>query len=277
MTQDEAVQKLNITTDLLPQGAGNRPGARIAPTHITIHNTSNNAKGADAAMRNQYIKGADARARQVSWHFTVDDKRTFKHLPTNEKGWHAGKGNSVSIGIEVCENQGIDSEAVLDRAALLTALMMLAYRIPRDNIVPHQFWTGKDCPRVILRQPGKFDAFRDRAAGFLAQLKGGPAGGIAPMGMAPEMEIAGDSSEVFGDDTVGPELAALIDISEEPAMGFSPQGFALQGFAPQAPSGGDDQIALMERMIGRLTLENFALREALGSQGMAMGVEPEAD
>jgi hypothetical protein len=271
MTQDEAVQKLNITVDLLPQGASNRPGTKISPTHITIHNTSNNAKGADAAMHNQYIKGADARARQVSWHFTVDDKRTFKHLPTNEKGWHAGKGNPVSIGIEVCENQGIDKDAVLDRAALLTALMMLAYRIPRDNIQPHQFWTGKDCPRVILRQPGKFEAFRDRAAGFLAQLKGGPAGGVAPMGMAPE-EITGDSFEAFGDDTVGPELAALIDVGEEPSMGFAPQGFA-----PQGASGGEDQVALMERMIGRLTMENFALRQALESQGMAMGVEPEAD
>lgn len=262
MTQDEALQKLNMSEDLIPKGASNRPGTKISPTHITIHNTANNSAGADAAMHARYVKGPDARARQVSWHFTVDDKRTIKHLPTNEKGWHAGKGNSVSIGIEVCENQGIDREKVTDRAALLTALMMLAFRIPRENVVPHQFWTGKDCPRVLLRQPGKFDAFRDRAAGFLAQIKG-----AAPAHLESSLEMAGDPVEFFGDDTVSPELAAVVDREESPEMAF----------APQAPSGGEDQIAQMERLIGRLTLENHVLRQALESHGMAAGVEPEAD
>jgi hypothetical protein len=260
MTQDEAIQQLNITVDLLPQGASNRPGTKITPTHITIHNTSNDTKGADAAMHNQYIKGADARAREVSWHFTVDDKRTFKHLPTNEKGWHAGKGNGVSIGIEVCENKGINKGAVIERAALLTALMMLAYRIPRENVVPHKSWTGKDCPRVLLREPGGFDAFRDRAAGFLAQLRGGPAGGMAPEGF--DAMAAG-----FEEEAMSPELASIVDLEPAVAMGFGP-----------GPSGGgEDVVAQMERMIGRLALENYNLRQALeqGQASGAFGMEPE--
>ncbi|HYR08890.1 MAG TPA: N-acetylmuramoyl-L-alanine amidase, partial [Longimicrobium sp.] len=256
-----AIQQLNITVDLIPQGSSNRPGIKISPTHITIHNTSNDAKGADAAMHARYVKGADARARQVSWHFTVDDKRTFKHLPTNEKGWHAGKGNGVSIGIEVCENKGINKAAVIDRAALLTALMMLAYRIPRDNVVPHKFWTGKDCPRVLLREAGGFDSFRDRAAGFLAQLQGGPAGGVAPEGM----DVSAFPS--FEDTAVSPELAAFVDEAEAPAMAFGPAGY-------------EDPIAQMERMIGRLALENYQLKQALEQAqgaGPGMGVEPETD
>jgi|GEM_PF-1912079 len=267
MTQDEAIQKLNITVDLIPQGSSNRPGTKISPTHITIHNTSNNAKGADALMHARYVKGPDARSRKVSWHFTVDDTRVVKHLPTNEKGWHAGGGNSSSIGIEVCENKGIDQEAAIDRAALLTALMMLAYRIPRENIRSHQSWTNKDCPRVILRRPGGFEAFRDRAAGYLAELKGGAGGGSMAMGGGDEAETTADSSEVFGDDTVGPELATMVDTDVVPEMGF-----ALQA----AP--GDDALAQMERLIGRLTMENHALRQALAeAQGAGRGAEPEAD
>jgi N-acetylmuramoyl-L-alanine amidase len=268
MTQDEALQRLNITVDLIPSSASNRPGTKISPTHITIHNTSNTAKGANAAMHAQYVKGPDARAREVSWHFTVDDSRTFKHLPTNEKGWHAGNGNRVSIGIEVCEHKGINKAEAIDRAALLTALMMLAYRIPADNVVPHKFWTGKDCPRVILREPGKFQAFRERAADYLAELKAGAGGGVAPANAGLEGEAAGEPYEVFGDDTVSPALAAVIDVAEGP-------GVAMAGYEAV---GADDQIARMERLIGRLTLENDALRRALAElQGTASGVEPETD
>lgn len=39
MTQDEAYERLNIEIDLIPTGSSNRPGTRIQPTYITIHNT----------------------------------------------------------------------------------------------------------------------------------------------------------------------------------------------------------------------------------------------
>lgn len=265
MTQDEALQQLKITVDLLPQGANNRPGTKIKPTHITIHNTSNADKGADAAMHARYIKGAEARNRPASWHFTVDDKRTFKHLPTNEMAYHAKSGNGVSIGIEVCEHSGIDQEAAVERAALLTALMMLAYGIPRDNVVSHHSWTKKDCPRVILRRPGGFNAFRDLAMGYLGQLKGSVGGGMAPEAM----EL--DANDPFaGTEPVKltGELADIVDVDDEVSMGFAPEGMA----------GGGDPMADAERLIGRLTLENFALKQALESRGgPALGMEAEVE
>jgi hypothetical protein len=265
MTQDEAIQQLNITVDLLPQGANNRPGTKIKPTHITIHNTSNASKGADATMHAQYIKGAEARNRPASWHFTVDDKRTFKHLPTNEMAYHAKSGNGVSIGIEVCEHAGINQEAAVERAALLTALMMLAYGIPRDNVVSHHSWTRKDCPRVILRRKGGFNSFRDLAMGFLGQLKGGAAAGVAPEGM--EFD-ANDPFAGTEPGEVSAELAAIVDMDEAVPMGFGPQGAV----------GGDDRMAQVERLIGQLALENFTLKQALESQGgTAFGLEPEVE
>lgn len=274
MTHEEAIRKLNITVDLIPAGRSNRPGTRITPTHITIHNTANSDPGANAAMHAGYVKGPDARRRKVSWHFTVDDKRVFKHLPSNEKAFHAGSGNGRSVAIEVCENRGIDKAACIDRAALLTAVMMEAYNIPRERVVPHKSWTGKDCPRVLLREPGGFDAFRDRAARWLDELR--PAGGSRGMGMGGGMEDAmmdagADEASIHGGGMVPgfpPEMMELADL--EDAGGMEPD-------PAEDEAGGDDRIAELERMVGRLALENYNLRRALEeSAGVSGAAEPEA-
>lgn len=255
MTQEEAFEKLNISVDLIPAGSSNRPGTRLRPTFVTIHNTGNASAGADAAMHARYVKGADARARRVSWHFTVDDKRVFKHLPTNEVAWHAGPGNSRSIAIEVCENRGIDTAAVIDRAALLTALMMLAYGIGRDGVVTHQKWTGKDCPRVILRRKGGFEAFRDRAAAYLDELRPAP---------GPVLD-AGKSAAAPEETVESSDLPMLVDQDEDTAVDTS-------------PTSDGDRVALLERLVVRLTVENQVLREALdAAEGAARESEYEAD
>lgn len=258
MTQEEALERINVIVDLIPAGSSNRPsslpgGQKIQPTHITIHNTANAAKGADALMHAKYVKGPDARARKVSWHFTVDDKRCVKHLPTNEKGWHAGVGNSRSIGIEVCENKGIDEEAAVERASLLTAVLMLALNIPPERIVSHQDWTGKDCPHIILRRTGGFDAFRSQAADFLAEIEAPPAGvaplaAFAPGYIGPSLETSAGGLSVVAD-----------QVSLVPFMSFGPMG----GTVPvqYAPSG--DSVSELEQLVGRLTLENERLRRAL--------------
>ncbi len=274
MTHEEAIRKLNITVDLIPAGLSNRPGTRITPTHITIHNTANSDPGADAAMHARYVKGPDARRRKVSWHFTVDDKRVFKHLPSNEKAFHAGSGNGRSVAIEVCENKGIDKAACIDRAALLTAVMMEAYNIPRERVVPHKSWTGKDCPRVLLREPGGFDAFRDRAARWLEELR--PAGGARSLdrggmedAMRDESADDGDEASIHGGGMMPdfpPEMMELADL----APGTEPE-------PGEDDAGGDDRVAELERMVGRLALENYHLRRALEeSAGGFQTGEPEA-
>jgi hypothetical protein len=102
MNLDIAQLRLNIVQDYVPVGNSNRPGTRLSPSSITIHNTDNSSPGANAAAHARYMKGPDAQKRQVSWHFTVDDKFVYQSLPTNEIGWHSGthEGNSSSIGIE---------------------------------------------------------------------------------------------------------------------------------------------------------------------------------
>lgn len=253
MTQDEAYERLNVEEDLIPSGLSNRPGIPIQPSYITVHNTANAARGADARMHAIYLKGADARQRQVSWHFTVDDKRCIKHLPTKEKAWHAGPGNSKSIGIEICEHKGIDMDAAIDRASLLTAVLMFALDIPRERVVPHQFWTGKDCPHVVLRNQGGFDAFRDRADEYLEELQAVPVEEVAAASAMQDIAISAPVRSAFSA-LADQHVASTAKTSRAPdRLSF---GMALRGTEAE-------RMAQLERLVGRLTLENQQLREAL--------------
>jgi N-acetylmuramoyl-L-alanine amidase CwlA len=172
MQLDQAFRDLNIVQDFIPVTNSNRPGKRLAPTHITIHNTDNAGPRADAAAHARYVKGADAQARQVSWHYTVDDHVIYQSLPVNEVGWHSGPGNSNSIGIEICMHQGMNEAQAYDRAALLVAVLALQNNVTvPEAVVQHNFWTGKHCPRVLRDQPNGWRGFLAKVQAALAQLR----------------------------------------------------------------------------------------------------------
>ncbi len=136
-----------------------RPGYSMAPKYITVHNTANASKGANAEMHARYLLNG-AGGRTVGWHFTVDDKEIYQHLPVNESGWHAGDGNGAgnrqSIGIEICENSDGNFEKAVANAQDLIEKLMRDHNIPKSNVVPHKKWTGKNCPHLLL---GRWDSF----------------------------------------------------------------------------------------------------------------------
>ena len=142
-----------IIRRIIPRTSGNRPGYPMSPQYITIHNTANTNEGADAESHARYLENG-AGGRSVSWHFTVDDRSIYQHLPTSESGWHAGDGNGAgnrkSIGIEICENADGDFDKAVKNAIELVQFLMMRFNIPIDKIVPHQKWTGKNCPRKLL-------------------------------------------------------------------------------------------------------------------------------
>ena len=59
---------------------------------ITIHDTGNDVKNADALAHAKYVTNGENVV--VSWHFTVDEKSIYQHLPLSEKGKHAGDGSN---------------------------------------------------------------------------------------------------------------------------------------------------------------------------------------
>ncbi|MCG1014245.1 N-acetylmuramoyl-L-alanine amidase [Bacillus velezensis] len=154
---------VKITKDFIPVGHNNRPGYAMDPAYITVHNTANTAKGASAAMHARYEKNPET---PTSWHFTVDDKEIYQHLPLNESGWHAGDGNGTgnrkSIGIEICENSDGDFEKAVANAQWLIKKLMKEQGISLGNVVPHQHWSGKYCPRKLL---DRWDSFKAGISG----------------------------------------------------------------------------------------------------------------
>lgn len=154
---------VKITKDFIPVGHNNRPGYAMDPAYITVHNTANTAKGASAAMHARYEKNPET---PTSWHFTVDDKEIYQHLPLNESGWHAGDGNGTgnrkSIGIEICENSDGDFEKAVANAQWLIKKLMKEQGISLANVVPHKHWSGKQCPRKLL---DRWDSFKAGISG----------------------------------------------------------------------------------------------------------------
>ncbi|MGE6629811.1 peptidoglycan recognition protein family protein [Bacillus sp. NPDC077027] len=150
---------VNIIQSYIPKSNRNRPGHFMKPLYITVHNTANTKKGADAANHAHFIKRSST---GVSWHFTVDDKVIYQHLPLNENGWHAGDGrgtgNMKSIGIEICENEDGNFEKAVENAQWLIRQLMSTQGITLANVVPHKRWSGKHCPRKLLDGWDRFKA-----------------------------------------------------------------------------------------------------------------------
>ena len=156
---------LTIQEDIISDWRRNRPGRDTNPgAYITIHETGNAAKGADAAAHGAYLDSDAGERDMVSWHYTVDDNAIVQHLPDYETAYHAGDGkdgpgNTTSIGIEICVNAGGDFEAAKANAAALVRLLMEEHGIDIEHVVQHNHWNGKDCPKTIRATTGAWEAF----------------------------------------------------------------------------------------------------------------------
>lgn len=130
-----------------------RPCIAMEPRFITIHETDNTNKGANALAHAKLQQRGNS--RQASWHFSVDSGgMIYQSIPTNEIAYHAGdgsgKGNMQSISIEICVNQDGNFTKAKQNAAWLVRYLMDKYSISLKNVVPHKHWSRKNCPRNIL-------------------------------------------------------------------------------------------------------------------------------
>lgn len=139
---------MEITQDIIKAGSINRPQTKNSCKYITVHDTANKSRGADAAAHAKYIKSVKDR---TSWHYTVDDSEIYQHIPDNEKSYHTSSlnANESSIAIELCVNADGDFEKTKQNAAKLVNMLMEKYNIPKENIRAHRDWTEKDCPASL--------------------------------------------------------------------------------------------------------------------------------
>lgn len=156
-----------IKVDLIKKAK--RPGYAMKPEYITIHQTGNAAKGADAEMHNRYVHSV---APNPSWHYTVDDKEAYQHLPLTENGWHAGDGtngpgNRKSIAIEICVNRDGNLAKAEANAAWLAAKLIKEVGSLKPFpacMKQHYDWSKKNCPAQIRGRKNGW-------AGFLAAIE----------------------------------------------------------------------------------------------------------
>ena len=147
---------VKLTEIFIRKGTAARPGRAMSPKFITIHNTANTGKGAGARSHASYMTVNGGQNKSVSYHYVVDDSEIIRLIPDTEIAWHAGDGargvgNLQSIAIEICENPESDLRKATDNAAELTARLMSDWKIPIANVVQHNHWSGKNCPRRIRK------------------------------------------------------------------------------------------------------------------------------
>lgn len=153
-----------------------RPGLALKPKYITIHNTANTKKGANAAAHANLLRNG-GKNKSVSYHYCVDDKEIYYIIPENEVAWHAGdgrngKGNRQSLAIEICENKDGNLLKATDNAVELAARLAVKHNIPLENIVQHNHWSGKNCPRQIRKgNPYSWSTFKSKVAKEIKELK----------------------------------------------------------------------------------------------------------
>lgn len=139
---------MKITQDIIKPGSINRPQTKNSCRYITVHDTANKSRGADAAAHAKYIKSLK---EKTSWHYTVDDSGIYQHIPDNEKSYHTSdrEANESSIAIELCVNADGDFEKTKQNAAKLVNMIIEKHGILKENIRAHRDWTGKDCPASL--------------------------------------------------------------------------------------------------------------------------------
>lgn len=148
---------MEIKQKLIPKAyTKTRPGIKIKPSYITVHETGNTSKGANA-LAHAKLQAA-GNSRTASWHYQVDDKEIWQSIPDDEMAYHAGTsaGNSQSIAIEICVNQDGNFEKAKANAIWLIRHLMVKHNIPISRVVPHKHWSGKNCPQNLLPQWNQF-------------------------------------------------------------------------------------------------------------------------
>lgn len=117
--------------------------------YITIHETGNTDKGANALMHSRYMNNGS----KETWHYSVDSNYIYQHFDDNVQCWHAGTGrrtgNLHSIAIEMCVNSDGVYSKTIDNTVELVRYLMKKHNIPLSNVVQHNHWSGKNCPQQL--------------------------------------------------------------------------------------------------------------------------------
>lgn len=146
------VYGIPVYTQLIESGTTARVGTKRKIQYIVIHETDNFTKGTGAKNHAKFLSENNEEA--TSWHYTVDDKEIYHHIPDNEVANHSATedGNKYGIGIELCVNSDGNFDKTFDNATKLVAYLLKEYDLEIDDIKTHKDFSGKNCPSNIFRE-----------------------------------------------------------------------------------------------------------------------------
>lgn len=155
----EKIGDIMVYTQIIDKSKARSTTKRLIK-YVVIHETDNVNAGVGAKNHANYLSYNNVSS--TSWHYTVDDKEIYHHIPDNEIAHHAGEklGNMYGIGIELCVNKDGDFDKTFENAARLVAYLLKEYDLDIDAIRTHNDFTGKDCPHLILKY-NRLDEFKD--------------------------------------------------------------------------------------------------------------------
>ena len=136
--------------------------------YLVIHETDNTAIGSTAKNHSEFLSKNNKTS--TSWHYTVDDKEIYHHIPDNEIAHHAATqdGNQYGVGIELCVNEDGNFEKTFDNGAKLVAYLLKEYDLPIKSIKTHHDFSGKDCPHNILKDD-RMKEFTNKVKEYMKQ------------------------------------------------------------------------------------------------------------
>lgn len=127
-------------------------------TTITVHETANTSRGANANAHARLQAGGNS--RQASWHWQVDDKEAVQSYEHGDRCWHASSRALDSIAIEICVNRDGDLAKAYANAIELIKWIMSEEGLKPNNVVQHYWWTKKNCPTNMRNgRPMNWDNF----------------------------------------------------------------------------------------------------------------------
>ncbi len=166
---------------------------------IVIHWTANTNRGAHALANRNYFNTKpriflrDARGQLqlnakgeprvvfASAHYIVDDHSIIRCVPDSEVAYHVGapwgnytfaalkimgmpqphgdSPNNYLIGIEMCVNSDGDFSKTLQSTIELTQHLMNNHGLTSQQVYRHKDITKKNCPKMMVDDPKKWDAF----------------------------------------------------------------------------------------------------------------------
>lgn len=171
-TDETHIDGIPLCTDYVPEDYRGRTCVKREIKWIVIHETGNQKRGADAEMHNRFLHSPEQKSDPLSWHYTVDDKEIYHHIPDDERAYHAGDsgvaggGNDCGIGIEICVNSDGNYDRAVDHTAHLVAHLLNTYGLDITCVKQHADFIRKNCPEH-LREGDHYERFLEKIQKYM--------------------------------------------------------------------------------------------------------------